>query len=581
MFDLLKNRKMKIFNKYIALSMLLVMAFACNDGIDDITPLKAGPDESAPVITFKYPLEGTQIMVTNPVTSINIRFEVTDDIEIALVKVSLDGTEIASYNNFIDYRRLVGNILYDQVTNGEHTLTVVATDLDGKSTTTSVTFMKVPPYQPKFNGEIFYMPFDGDYMELITQTEATKVGNPGFSTSGKSGQAYAGATDSYLSFSADNLKNSQFSAAFWYKPNASPDRAGLISISPTGEDRTKGIRFFREGSASSQRFKLNVGTGAGETWNDGNTIDVPNDWVHLAFTISETACIIYINGEVALTAATAGVIDWAGCNTISIGSGAPNFAYWDHKSDLSLFDELRIFNKALSQLELQAVMADGGQPQTYVPKYNGEVFYMPFDGNNKELISQTDATTVGTPGFAGQAKKGANAYAGATDSYLTFPTSTLTANAFSAVFWYKPNANPDRAGLISISPPGEDRTKGLRFFREGNATSQRFKLNVGTGAAEVWNDGGTVTTPTTDWVHLAFTISETACVIYINGEIALSADTPGAIDWTGCSSVTIGSGAPNFAYWDHKSDLSFMDELRFFNKALSQQEIQTIIDDEN
>ncbi len=572
---------MKKFSKYIALSMLLITAFACNNGIDDITPLKAGPDESAPVITIKYPLEGTQIMVTSPVASINIKFEVTDDIEISLVKVSFDGTEIASYNNFIDYRRLVGNILFNQVTNGEHTLTVVATDLDGKTSTRSVNFMKVPPYQPKFNGEIFYMPFDGDYMELITQTEATKVGNPGFSGSGKSGQAYAGATDSYLTFSATNLKNSQFSAAFWYKPNASPTRAGLISISPVGEDRTKGLRFFREGSSTSQRFKLNVGTGSGETWNDGSTIDIPNTWVHLAFTISETACIIYINGEVALTAATAGAIDWTGCNTISIGSGAPNFAYWDHKSDLSLFDELRIFNKALSQIELQAVMADGGQPQTYVPKYNGEVFYMPFDGNNKELISQTDATAVGTPGFAGQAKKGANAYAGAADSYLIFPTSTLTGNAFSAVFWYKPNANPDRAGLISISPTGEDRTKGLRFFREGNATSQRFKLNVGTGAAEVWNDGGTVTTPTTDWVHLAFTISETACVIYINGEIALSANLPGAIDWTGCSSISIGSGAPNFAYWDHKSDLSFMDELRFFNKALSQQEIQTIIDDEN
>jgi hypothetical protein len=41
------------------------------------------------------------------------------------------------------------------------------------------------------------------------------------------------------------------------------------------------------------------------------------------------------------------------------------------------------------------------------------------------------------------------------------------------------------------------------------------------------------------------------------------------------------SGAPRFTEWGHLSDESYMDELRIFNKALSQAEIQTIIDDEN
>ncbi len=573
---------MKSLYKYIFYSMLAAFSFACNEGIDDITPVKQGTDGSAPVINIQYPLEGTQIKVTAAVTSINIKFEVTDDIEIASVKVTLNGTEIGNYSNFKDYRRLVGNILYAELANGNHTLSIVAKDLDGKTQTKSVTFMKVPPYQPRYDGEVFYMPFDSDNMDLVSQIVATKVGVPGFSASGKADKAYAGATDSYLTFPLNGLKSNSFSAAFWYKPNPSPDRAGIISISPTGEDRTKGLRFFREGSATSQRFKLNVGTGAGETWNDGGTVTLPSDsWVHLAFTISGTSCKIYINGNLTLTSAMANVIDWTGCNNISIGSGAPNFAYWNHKSDLSLIDELRFFNKALSQSELEVVMGDGGQNQAYVPKYSGEIFYMPFNGDNKEQISQTGATLVGTPGFAGQAKKGTNSFAGATGSYITFPVAGLTGNAFSAVMWYKPNPNPDRAGIISISPAGEDRTKGLRFFREGNATSQRFKLNVGTGAAETWNDGGIITLPTDSWVHLAFTVSESSCQVYINGTLALSANTAGPINWTGCNSISIGSGAPNFAYWNHNSDLSFIDELRFFNKALTIQEIQTIISAEN
>ena len=41
------------------------------------------------------------------------------------------------------------------------------------------------------------------------------------------------------------------------------------------------------------------------------------------------------------------------------------------------------------------------------------------------------------------------------------------------------------------------------------------------------------------------------------------------------------SGAPTFAYWNHLSDLSLMDELRIFNTALTQAEVQAIYNDEN
>lgn len=572
---------MKIPKHILTGTFILLLAGSCNDGIDPISYVAPGPDETDPAVVINYPAEGAKIKVKESVTSINIQFEVTDDIEIQEITLSIDGTEIISFDTFKDYRHLVGEYLYNNLTDGTHTLTVAATDLSGKSTSKTVNFEKEPPYVPLFDGEVFYMPFDGDYMELISQAMATKVGSPGFNDNGVFGKAYAGAADGYLTFPIEDIKADEFSAAFWYKLNASPDRAGLISISPAGEDRSKGLRFFREGNATSQRFKLNVGRNGGETWNDGGTVAAPTDnWVHLAFAISATSCVVYINGQATLTAAMDGVIDWTGCSTVSIASGAPNFAYWDHKSDLSLFDELRIFDKALSPEEIQEVMVAEGQAE-YEARYEGEIFYMPFNGNNKEQISQTNATVVGTPGFAGEAKVGTNAYAGATDSYLTFPTDGLTGNEFSAVFWIKLNASSDRAGLISVSPGGEDRTKGLRFFREGSATSQQIKLNVGTGSAETWNDGGTVALPADGWTHLAFTISGTSCVIYLNGEVARTSTMAAAIDWTGCNTMSIGSGAPDFAYWDHKSELSFIDELRLFNKALTQAEIQSIIADED
>jgi len=576
---------MKIL-KYISVAfMALIFATSCNQGIDPITAIDPGPDATAPVITIKYPTEGTKIQVPTLIASINIQFEATDDIELKSVAILIDNVEITSFTTFKDYRRLVEEYLYNNVTNGAHKLTIKATDLNGKVTNTTVNFEKKPPYTPLYAGETFYMPFDGDFVEKISFKEATKVGSPVFAGEALKGtNAFMGATDSYLTFPLAGLTGEEFTAGFWYKANATPDRAGIISISPGGEDRTKGLRFFREGSATSQRFKLNVGTGAGETWNDGDVIALPNsNWVHLAFTVSKTACVIYINGAVARSVPNTG-INWTGCSTISIASGEPGFAYWNHKSDLSKFDEMRFFNKALTGDEIQTIMQND---KPYTAKYAGEIFYMPFEGNYKELISKSDATKVGSPAFA-DGKLG-KAYAGAADSYLTFPTTNLKNSTFSAVFWMKINATPDRAGILVMGPPDaaaptamNNRTSGFRFFRENAGGKQRFKLNAGNGTADSWFDGGAAADvdPTTGtWNHFAYTISGTECVVYINGEIAKQG-TFGGIDWTGCDILSIMSGAPRFTGWNHLSDLSLMDELRIFNKALTQAEVKTIMNAE-
>jgi hypothetical protein len=499
---------MKMTRNILILSMALLFAVACEQGIDPITQVNPGPDATAPVIKIIAPAPGYEIKVPDLISPVNIQVEVTDDIELQSVLISIDGKEVANYTSFMDYRRLLADTVYKEVANGDHVITVKATDLQGKVTTQTVSFAKVSPYTQVFPNEVFYMPFEGDYMEMISFQFATKVGSPTFVTGGiQNGQAYKGATDSYLTFPIENLKNSEFTAAFWYKVNPTPDRSGILSVSPPGELRTNGFRLFREGGPAKQRIKLNVGTGAGETWNDGEEINAPStEWMHIAFTVSSTSTVIYINGALARETANTG-IDWTNCTSLSIGSGQPNFAYWDHKSDLSQYDEMRFFDKALSASEIQAII-DYDSP--YMAKYSGEVFYMPFDGNYKEMISKTEASKIGTPDFA-SGKKG-QAYSGATDSYLTFPTDGLQGNQFSAAFWMKTNAVPDRAGILIMGPPDPDkpetpnnRKNGFSFFREGSATAQIFKLNAGNGTADVWFDGGaaaTIDPSTGNWRHL-------------------------------------------------------------------------------
>ena len=361
-------------NPYLPLAGLMLLGFACKDSyIDEITPVAAGTDETSPEVIVTFPSEGTMIRVTEDVTAIDIKFEVRDDIEISDIKVQMDGSEIGAYSDFKDYRRALITLPYDQVDNGEHALKVIATDLSGKVTEQTVHFEKAEPYQPQYDGEVFYAPFDAENLDLVTLTEATPVGNPAFTQDRVAGtHAFAGATGAYLTFPTAGLLNSEFSAAFWYKIDANPDRAGILVIGPPDavnpsnmNNRTGGFRLFREGSATRQVFKLNVGNGTSDSWFDGGdnaAIDptAGTGWIHLAFTISATEVTVYLNGEVASKGAFTGV-DWEGCDILSIMSGAPRFVEWGHLSDKSFMDELRIFDKALSQEEIQTIIA-GSQP---------------------------------------------------------------------------------------------------------------------------------------------------------------------------------------------------------------------------
>jgi hypothetical protein len=234
-----------------------------------------------------------------------------------------------------------------------------------------------------------------------------------------------------------------------------------------------------------------------------------------------------------------------------------------------------LFTKALTQEEIKVIILS-----------ESAIFKMSFEDNYTDGVSGADATVVGTPGFAGNnAGFDGNAYAGAVDAYLTFPAEGLQSEAFSASFFMKVNATPDRAGVLVMGPVDDanpdamnNRKNGFRFFRENAGGKQRFKLNVGNGTADSWFDGGSAADvdPTTDeWVHIAFTISNTESVVYIDGQVAKQGVFTG-VDWTGCDVLSIMSGAPRFTGWGHQSDASQMDELMLFSKALTADEVQIL-----
>jgi hypothetical protein len=355
--------------KYIGAFLVgIVFTTACTKSyIDPIKSVSPGTDQAAPVVTITYPFEGKKIQVKEDVTSINFQLKVTDDIEIASIKLSLDGTELSSWSTFTDYRIATEQYNFTNLTNGNHVVTVTAADKSGKSTSSTVNFQKVAPYKPIYDGEVFYMPFEGDVMEGVSVTLPTIVGTSGFIT-GQKGLAYAGATVAYLSFPTTGIVSSNgFSVVLWYKiNNVAPNRAGIITISPPSVDgdRTKGFRLMREGGTGSQNLWSNIGDGVNEHWyNPFYVVSTPitsppanaNGWFHISVSVSATDVSFYINGVSVSDNAWTGPIDWTNCSQISIASGWPNTKYWGHESDNSGIDELRIFNKALSAAEVQTI----------------------------------------------------------------------------------------------------------------------------------------------------------------------------------------------------------------------------------
>ncbi len=576
---------MKTHYRFIILALIVFLINACDPQyIDPISQVNPGPDMEAPQITINFPPDGYELQTNDDIATINIDFTVTDDIEIDMITLEVDAVEIATFSNFTDYRVANEEYLYDNVTTGLHTLTVTAFDIDGKSTTEVVSFSKAPPYVPQFEGEVFYIPFNNEFREMNSLELATVVGSPTFDDGIQGGAAYKGFQDSYLTFPIDFLQGTkELSACFWLNINSTPDRAGILVVSPPDASnnlRTSGFRFFRENASGMQRFKLNVGDGTADTWFDGGTAaDVTPDtdeWVHFAFTIAESEAIVYINGEV-VKQGTFNGIDWTNCTELSIMSGAPNFTGWNHWSDQSLMDELRIFNQVLTQDDIR----------TIILKEKASL-YLDFNGDYKDALSGDEATVVGSPGFEYGGGVEGDAYKGATDAYLTFPATDLQASEFSASFWMNINATPDRAGILVMGPEDtanpdaqNDRTSGFRFFRENAGGMQRFKLNVGNGTADTWFDGGTAADvdPTTgNWVHFAFAIGTTEARVYINGTEVKQGDFTG-VDWTGCDILSIMSGAPRFTGWNHWSDEGLMDELYLFKEALSVEEVTLLMND--
>jgi hypothetical protein len=107
------------------------------------------------------------------------------------------------------------------------------------------------------------------------------------------------------------------------------------------------------------------------------------------------------------------------------------------------------------------------------------------------------------------------------------------------------------------------------FLNGSNSSGARRPAGGGTFGGTVRYISGPTASPVNAWTHLALTYNGTTLRLYVNGIQVRSQAVSGTIE-TNSSPLRIGGNSPYGEYF-----IGRIDEIRIYNRALSQAEIQT------
>ncbi|TCC91080.1 MBG domain-containing protein [Pedobacter hiemivivus] len=213
-----------------------------------------------------------------------------------------------------------------------------------------------------------------------------------------------------------------FTVQAWVRPTDVSKTMHVLSTKSTG-----GYGFDIQ-LKNGNTIHSNIGSSGGWLSNAADaTFDYSTGrWMHIAYTVSPTGYQIYINGELAGNGAFSGTPLLMDANHIlQLGNNGTENTYF--KGDL---DEVRIYNKAMTQANIQADMVS-----SYPPMYSDLVAWFDFDegqvqGNNIGIVTLKD--------------KSAKAYDGTLNSFASTGVTSNWVESYAMVV-------PGTAPVLSLS----------------------------------------------------------------------------------------------------------------------------------
>lgn len=222
-----------------------------------------------------------------------------------------------------------------------------------------------------------YWAFDGNYMDSVSKTVATGVGTS--FTGGFKGQSFQGADKAYVISDLPNaIKNlNSFTIDYWIKtPQNTTGILAPLVISRTDQFWGALDMFFENGStANSANLKVHF-NGQKEVWFTNGMISNPwNGWVNIALTYDAATSTfkLYQGGNVVASQTVDGLgnlVFPATATKIIFGTeqfqtnpslGTAGSAQSWASYLTGQMDEVRIYNKALTASDLQALIVLQGK----------------------------------------------------------------------------------------------------------------------------------------------------------------------------------------------------------------------------
>src|SRR3989338_6275013 len=349
-----------------------------------------------------------------------------------------------------------------------------------------------------------------------------------------------------------------------------------INIDPAGKADYQTILTKQDGVADPElyMFRLQQSSGfllgriqnAAYAVNDiTGSADLTGAWHHVVFTYDANFLNIYVDGVSAATPVAKTITP--GTNTAALTIGKTLTAGRFAKGTI---DDVRIYNRALSQVEITALYQSYDPGIQVSDLQKGLVGQWKFDGNAKDSTPYANNGTVTGATLTTDRKGTANkaySFNGTTDYVDAGSGASLNiTTAITLEAWVKPSAfGADPRDIISKH--GADEAYILRYL---DATHWSFQL-YDSSWKSVSSDANTITDT---WVHLVGTWESGGSMkIYVNG-VKQASETA----FTGpirISAVTVAigrmSGAGGAEYFG-----GLIDDVRVYNRALSATEITAL-----
>lgn len=305
----------------------------------------AVPDTTAPTISITSPTSGT---VQNTVT---LSADATDNVAMAGVQFKVDGANVGSEDTLSPYSV---SWTSNTVANGDHTITAVARDTSGNTTTSNPVTVNV---QNTGTGGGLVGAWSFNEGAGTTVGDASGFGNIGsifqatWHTSGKYGKAlsFDGSND-YVSVADSNSLDltNKMTIEAWVRPTAS---SGWRTVMMKENSNEMAYGMYARESSNRPSGWLRINPTSGSSFSAGATPGLTlNAWTHMATTYDGTTLRLFINGVQRASRATTGSM-YTTSGPLKFGGNAIWGEYFAGQ-----LDEIRIYNRALSSTEIQTDM---------------------------------------------------------------------------------------------------------------------------------------------------------------------------------------------------------------------------------